>query len=112
MFIIILCKLIKKNFLKIQIKLSEDVLSLEIKFPWFPVIYYYNHSTIIILFVILATRIIAIFYSFIYRRMVTKFWNNCFPGFSHTQQVYRHNFYLCQVSYRIDKLLKVNLYYV
>lgn len=40
-------------------------------------------------------------FSFHCRRMVTKFWNNCFPGFSHTQQVYRHNFYLCQVSWKI-----------
>lgn len=27
--------------------------------------------------------------------MFTKFWNSCFPEFS-SQQVYRHNFYLCQ----------------
>lgn len=34
---------------------------------------------------------------FNYSAMVTKLWNSCFHGVS-SQQVYRHNFYLCQVS--------------
>lgn len=35
--------------------------------------------------------------NFHYSAMVTKLWNSCFHGVS-SQQVYRHNFYLCQVS--------------
>lgn len=33
----------------------------------------------------------------IQRVMLTRFWHSCFPEFK-AQQVWRHNFYLCQVS--------------